>query len=365
MIRLDGSQAQHLILGRLDVNPRLARRLPPAVACRYHALPVAEDGGHITIAMADPDDTLAREAVLEALGAPSCVVAGNPATIDALLAEVWPEALQRSLNLLACTWDGVANETLAFAQSVADLLAAHLSYYYPLARDEADCADLARAVEQGCYDLVFWEEAGQCLGRRLISGPTFNRVRKHTEASVLVVRRPRWPLKRLLLLVQDGERDEPALDWVVRLARPSGASVTALAVTPPAPAMYGQLARMQQGLDAVLATTTPLGQQMRRVARWLVEWDVQATLLLRQGLPEHEIRREVDRGDYDLIVVSDQYNEWWRRCLNRDWSACLPAWANQPVLFAKPFAGARDCADEEHDCNQAVDVEHFLEVHHV
>lgn len=346
MARVDGSQMQHLFLGCLDVNPRLARRLPPAVACRYHALPVAEDSGHITVVMADPNDALAREAVLAALGAPSCVVAGNPATIDALLAEVWPEALQRSLNLLACTRDDAASETLNFVQSVATLLAAHLSYYCPLGGDETDYEDLARAVERGCYDLVFWEEAGQCLGRRLISGPMFNRVRKQTEAAVLVLRRPRWPLKRLLLLIQDGERDDPALDWAVRLARPSGASVTALAVTPPAPAMYGQCARMQQGLDAVLATSTPLGRQMRRVARWLVEWDVRATLLLRQGMPDHEIRREVAQGDYDLIVVSDQYNEWWRRCLNRDWSACLPVWADQPVLFAKPLGGARDCADE-------------------
>jgi len=338
MIRVGGSQAQHLTLDSLNVNPRLARRLPSAVACRYHALPVAEDDGRITVVMADPDDRLARAAVLAALDAPSCVVEGNPATIDALLAEVWPEVLQRSLNLQVCAHAcPEASEVLTFARSIAGLLDAHLSHYRPLVGDDVNCDNVARAAEQSGYDLVVWGEPDQGLGRRLISGLMCNRVRKRMSASLLVARRPRWPLKRLLLLISGGERDNAAVDWAVRLARPSGASVTALTVVAPAPAMYGRYARMQPGLDAVLTTNTPLGQQMRRVARWLVDWEVQATLLLRQGMPDQEIRRELAQGDYDLIAVADQPSEWWRRCLTRDWVASLPSWADRPVLIAKPF----------------------------
>jgi nucleotide-binding universal stress UspA family protein len=365
MIRVNGSQTRHLTLDSLDVNPRLARRLPPAVACRYHALPVAEDGGRITVAMADPNDAAAREAVSTALGAPSCVVGGNPATIDALLAQVWPEVLQRSMSLLVYTHASpAAKEVLNFARSIAGLLDARLSHYRPLVGDDANCDDVTWMAEQGDYDLIVWGEAGQRLGQRLISGLTCNRARKQMNASLLVTWRPRWPLKRLLLLIQDGERDNPALDWAVRLARPSGASVTALAVIPPLPAMYSRHVRMQQGLDAVLATNTPLGQQMRQVARRLVDWGVEATLLLRQGLPDQEIHREVVQGDYDLIVVADQTGAWWQRCLSRDWAASLSSWAERSVLLAKPFSGARGRADNRNNQSRKVDAERLLEVNH-
>lgn len=49
-------------------EPDLAQRLPPHVAMRYHALPLAEDNGRITVAMADPDDADAREAIVAARG---------------------------------------------------------------------------------------------------------------------------------------------------------------------------------------------------------------------------------------------------------------------------------------------------------
>jgi nucleotide-binding universal stress UspA family protein len=366
MVRVDGSQTRHLTLDSLHVNPRLARRLSPAVACRYHALPVAEDGGHITVAMANPNDAVAREAVLTALGAPSCVVEGNATTIDALLAQVWPEVLQRSLSLLVYTpASPAASEVLAFARYTAGLLEARLSHYRPTGEKDVNCDGVARVAEQGGYDLVVWGEADRDLGRRLILGLTCNRARKRMNASLLAAWLPRWPFKRLLLLLQGEERDDAALDWAVRLARPSGASVTALAVIAPLPAVYGQCTRMQQGLDAVLATQTPLGQQMRRAARWLVDWEVQATLLLRQGLPDQKIRREVVQGEYDLIVVADQPGAWWRRCLSGDWVASLPGWAGRPVLIAKPFRGTRDCASRGNDQSQKVDAERFLEVNHV
>jgi nucleotide-binding universal stress UspA family protein len=366
LIKASNPQAQHLILDELTVNARLARRLSPAVACRYHALPVAEADGRITVAMADPDDTVAREAVVTALGAPSCVVGGDPVTIDALLAEVWPEVLKRSLRLLVCAhasptddvrepplastctapnavrckWPARADESndevLTFARALGGLLNAHVSYFSPLVGDDANCDGLAQVVGRNGYDLVVWGEPEQSFGQRLVDGPTYRKVTERVSTSLLVTRRPRWPFKRLLLVVQDEETDNVAVDWVVRLARPSGAAVTVLAVVPPLPAMYNRRARMQQGLDALLTTDTALGWQMRRVARWLVDWEVEGRLRLRQGALDHQIRREVAEGDHDLIAVAAKPYGLWRRWLLRDSVASLLRWADRPVLIAKP-----------------------------
>jgi len=150
-----------------------------------------------------------------------------------------------------------------------------------------------------------------------------------------VARRPRWPLRRLLLVVRGEEIDDAAVDWAVRLARPSGAAVTALAVVPPAPAMYDRWARMRGGLDVLLTTDTALGREMRRVARWLVDWEVEGTLRLRQGAPDQQIRYQVAQGDYDLIVVAARPNGR-RRWLLGERVLSLLRWADRPVLVAKP-----------------------------
>ena len=59
-MRGNGSKQKHLRLDDLMVNLKLARRLPAKLAFRHHALPVAQEKGHITVAMANPDDEMAR-----------------------------------------------------------------------------------------------------------------------------------------------------------------------------------------------------------------------------------------------------------------------------------------------------------------
>jgi len=154
-------------------------------------------------------------------------------------------------------------------------------------------------------------------------------------ASVLLVRRPSWPLHRILLLIQGEAWDEEATDWTLRLAEPSGASVTALAVVPPVPAMYHGLARMEGGLAELLVTDTPLGREMRQVARRLVDRGVEGTLRLRQGSPEWEIRRELVKGHFDLLVIGGAFRSGVRRLVLGDLAASLARIVDRPVLVAR------------------------------
>jgi len=69
-----------LILDDLNLDPAVARRLSPAVACRHHALPVAAKNRQVTVVMADPSDAAAREAVASDLGVEPCIVRGDQLT---------------------------------------------------------------------------------------------------------------------------------------------------------------------------------------------------------------------------------------------------------------------------------------------
>jgi len=139
----------------------------------------------------------------------------------------------------------------------------------------------------------------------------------------------------MLLIVRGDETDNVAVNWVVRLARQSDALVTVLAVVPPVPAMYDGCARMHQGVDALLKTDTVMGKQMRQMAQWLVEWELEGTLRLRQGEPDVQICREVTEGEYDLIVAGFGPQNWAERWIFGDWVASLLRWADRPVLIAK------------------------------
>jgi nucleotide-binding universal stress UspA family protein len=328
----DTHTTRYLALDRLVANPRLARRLPPELAWRFHALPVAEHEGRITVAMANPDDPEAREAVATSLGPASCMVQADPFAIDALLAEVWGRWTSRSLGVSVCAFPApVADEVLAYAQALSDLLGVRLTPLSTVGEMQA----LDTRTGGDAHDLLIFEDPAHPVLERLLAQPSGARKADLPEA-VLIARQPRWPLKRILLVLWGAETDNAAVDWVLRLARASASVVTVLAVVPPVPAMYERRASMDQSLPVLLSAQTPLGRQMRQAARQLVEWEIEGTLRLRQGPPDQQIRRELAEKDYSLIGLAAQPGRRWQRWLEGDLVRALLQWADQPVLVARP-----------------------------
>ena len=334
---VDLQKTVYLALDHLTWDPKLVRRLPPEVAWRCHALPLAEDNGRVTVAMADPDDVQAREAVVTVLGPQSCVVKGDPTTIDARLAEVWGADAERHLQARVCAFpEPLPDEVWAFVHALGALLGAHL------ARLDTG-ADLNALFDEGGgagADLIILGQRAHAQLRHLLSrsipaGAATGRPGAAPFA-VLVAQRPRWPLRRLLLVVCGEDTDEGAVDWALRLAVPSAAAVTVLAVVPPVPAMYHGLARMENSLASVLTTHTALGCQMRRVARRLVESRVDGTLRLRQGAPDQQVRRELVEGDPDLVIMATKPCRWFLRQLKGEPICSLLTGLDRPLLLAQP-----------------------------
>jgi nucleotide-binding universal stress UspA family protein len=269
------------------VNPEVARRLPFSLACRYQALPVAEDDGHLTVAMAHPNDVEARRAILAALPpisprsttacpATECsagagdgtevdtremsvyLVRGDPVVIDSLLADAWPGRARRALRLLVVDTIQGRVGLHDYAQALGRLLGAEASF--------ATCDDAAPPADAALED---WPK----------------------------------PLKKLLLVVQgdDDPSGPAALAWAVRLARRSSATVTILAAVPPGPPRSSP--REENGLAALLTAESTVVSQ---VAQKLVQAGIAATLRLRQGSLDQQLHREVIETHYDLVLVSSK-----------------------------------------------------------
>ena len=327
---------QYLVLDHLVVNPILARRLPPAMARRYHALPVARSNGHITVAMANPQDNSARQAIAATLNAEIYAVQSDPASIDELLTTLWPEEqTQATLRLLVYGQDcPIAEQVQAYAHYLGDLLAGTLTHFKTVARSDPHFEALLQKASAG-HDLLVYGEPDQSLLKRWFAGPPGCKAVKAIPISVLIVRQPCWPLRKILLVTRGQQLDDVAVDWIVRLAKPSKAAVTVLAVQPSISATDSQ-ALSNYGVVSWLNSDTPLGKQLNRIARQLVNWDIEGILHFRQGLPRWQIRSEVSSGNYDLIVIAVDSSNVWLRRIPGELVSPLLRWVNRPVLIAKP-----------------------------
>jgi nucleotide-binding universal stress UspA family protein len=328
------NQDTYLEINRLETNPKLAGLLPRELAFHYHALPVAEDGERITVAMAEPNDKAAREAIMGVLGSSACVVRADAQIIDGILAEFWKKASNPSLELLYCVpTRAFADQVEAYASNLADLLGAHISQFETSKTGHEAYRALTAEIEHIKADIVVLGEFEQSFLKELIEGPPENKLADQLPTLLLVVRQPRWPLKNILLIIRNDGIDETALDWAVWLARPSGAAVTILPLTIPVPTKYDQDPRLSFSIDTLLTSDSKLGKKLRSVAQRLVNSEIKGTLRLRQESPTWQIRFELLENDYDLVVIDcEPSNRLWHWILDELVNPLL-SWTDRPVLF--------------------------------
>lgn len=313
MTAVDTHATVFLSLDTLTPNRDVALSLPGDVARRYHALPIAQDNGRVTVVMANPADQTAREAVEAALTVKTedshgdvssvFVVQGDPAAIDAWLAELWPASEERpELHVwLRDPLHGEKKRAVTFAENVAEILGTSLSHFSPLTDG------LPQAIQASTDTLVILPCSDIKLRNQLLQGS------EGPGPAVLIGCQARWPLRKLLVIVRGDEVDDMALAWAARLARPSGAALTALMVALPAPA--GHHETKEEGIASLLTANNATGRKMKRTAQRLAALQLDGTLHLRQGVPESVIREELATDDYDLAIAGIAVRGWeaqWR-----------------------------------------------------
>jgi len=290
---------------------------------------VSESEGTITVAMADPNDATAREAVKSALGKTPYIVQGDPKVIDMLLARLWQEGARNPIRFLVFTQHNRIDEVADYGCALGKLLQSHVVHFQPVECVKPSNDTLTR-MEVVSYDLVVFGSPDQSSIKHLI-----RRFLSRLPTSCLLARRPHWPIQKILLVLLGSEKDRAAVDWAIRIARPSRSTVTALITVPPIPAMYQGLDRMTVSISGVLETDSRLGRHLRRVTGSLQDWEIEGTLRLFQGSPEWEIRREATEGNYDLITVAAEAGSWLRRNLIGDLIVPIMCWSDCPVLITK------------------------------
>jgi nucleotide-binding universal stress UspA family protein len=289
-------------LGGIKPDPALAIRIPAELAKRLRLVPIAEDQGRVTIAMADPNDVGAQEVVQEIFGRRAYVVRCDGDSIDRLLGEIWPEEGQSGMRILACApWEPASKAFRDYAEHIAEQLKGDLHWAEFAA--EPGVRGLPGGGRSTPWDMILCPAPviGGRHCRRTLRELYHCVLRR--KSTLLLTPEPRWPIRRIMLLMQCGEVDLQALKWVWRLSTPGNTSVTILTFIPPVPAMYLGLRRMAVDIGDVLSTNSELGVHLRQAAAQLEQWRIEGHLRIRQGAPEWELRSELQEGPFDLIAV--------------------------------------------------------------
>lgn len=299
------THVEHLQVQTLKANPDLMRLLPPEIARQHHVLPISMDGARVTLAMAHPEDEAACQVVVAAIGAPACIVQADSQEIDRILEEFWPSN-PGSSRLRIMVWNPAPGEAAViqpFASSLADGLKAEL-HWLDLPWDGRDTVEAVLAAVEKCQaDLVITPNLEMDRSQGLFYPGRIQKLVEKLSASLLIVRSSCWPLKNLLLVVQDGsDRTDVALQWVIRLGRACQAQITVMPLLPPTPRLYGQF--LQHNLPALLDANDPLGRKLRWIAHQLTQGDLQGSLKLGDGFPLEQLQGELRVSDPDLVLVA-------------------------------------------------------------
>jgi nucleotide-binding universal stress UspA family protein len=69
------------------------------------------------------------------------------------------------------------------------------------------------------------------------------------------------------------------------------------------PPIFSDLIKMEEDVNLLLHSNLPAGQNLRREKEQLEAFGVSAQVRLRHGLVVSEVFKEINQGDYDLVVT--------------------------------------------------------------
>lgn len=330
------SKALHLGPDQIKPNLAVATRLPADIERRYHLLPLTEADGKITVAMANPNDPEACQVVVSILGNSVYLVQADIDVIDKLISEIYTPNPDIHSKLVIWSPDTADAENLGiFTEELAEILGLDLDQCVISESEKTILQKLEKHTEENKVDIFIYKINDITeQGRRTIN-LVQNRLLDTLPLSQLIVTNPQWPIKKLLLIVRNESCDESAIQWALKIAKPTGSSVTVLPITMPIPGVYRLGAKLEPNLVNLLSSETELGKKLRRISQLLVEGEIEGTLKLREEPAYWQIRWEVLDGDYDMLIMGREPRNPFMRNMLGELVKPLLSWIDRPILITK------------------------------
>jgi hypothetical protein len=272
-----------LDLNSITIDVQLARRVPYTLSRYYMALPLGQDNGYVSVAMAFPDNVKARQILSRLLRAEVVPVFTPEESILSVLEHIHCPEDRGSHSILAW-YDQPQWETAVMAATtmLSDMLQARAttSSFPEVSLDEA----LALAAT-GQYELVVLP---------LPANPALSTVLSQGTTPLFFVRGERQAMRHILVVMRGFASDEQALDWLIPFAWQHQPTVTLMPLT--------------NGTDLNLSQyhhrKSLAGQHLDRCLRRLHDEGMRVDLKFRQGNAIQQVVEEVRGNAYDLLAIA-------------------------------------------------------------
>jgi nucleotide-binding universal stress UspA family protein len=163
--------------------------------------------------------------------------------------------------------------------------------------------EILKCTEETGYELVVIGAVRKgARGRFWMSSKTY-KIIKQIKPPVLMVAGKSDGIQRVLICSGGRRHIDSAVRLTAQIARSTGATVTLLHVMAQPPAIYAGLRRMEESATWLLNSPSELGLNLRHEKEALEGLGVPTEVRLRRGSVIEQILREIERGNYELVVT--------------------------------------------------------------
>jgi nucleotide-binding universal stress UspA family protein len=138
---------------------------------------------------------------------------------------------------------------------------------------------------------------------------------RQADVPVMLVRDECQSLEKILVCSGGQEISAPVVELSSKLAGRAGLKATLLTVSPSVPSMYTGMAEIEETMEELLETETPMAQHLRASAELLTGRGIEAEIEIQHGDVVEAILEEANVGGYDLIVLGAAEGMTWRGLL--------------------------------------------------
>ena len=235
---------------------------------------------------------VARESIPESVVAFTAgIVKRTDSTVTMLVVAKDTEALENLQEDIAAAERGFGKVPLEIKTGVGD-----------------PCDLMEREIEANGYDMVVM----YVRQRRRVLPSSFRflsqKIIKLSPIPIMLVRKTNLKLERVLICTGGQDISKPVVRLSAKLAGMAGLQTTLLYVSGVVPSMYTGMNVMEETLEDLLGTETPLANHLRASAEILSENNVKAEIEIRHGDVAGSILNEAKEEKHDLIVLGSSEN---------------------------------------------------------
>jgi len=249
-----------------------------------------------------------------------------------------PEVLDTPLKIIAWTPEDPAGAGVTqYVHALASLLKANFSRFETKYTYRDVIKGLNEKAAQLQAELVIFETFESTFPKSFRKSSLDRKFVQQLETSTLIIKQLQWPIRNLLLVIKDEICDETAINWALRLAKPSHAAVTILPIIIPIPEMYKQSARENINVSSLLSSNSILGRKVLQTMRRFMEQDIEVDISLSNETPFWQVWYEIKNKSHEIILIAADPGNWLLRWAGGELAASVVEWADQSVLISKPF----------------------------